>query len=100
MCCALTVLILLGPRVAGVIWWLVSPALWNAAFNSFIWPVLGLIFLPWTTLIYMLVFPGGITGFEWVLIVFGVLGDVATYGGGAYGNRDQMPMYKSPTPPV
>ena len=67
MCCIFTLLVVLGPRVAGVIWWLVRPALWQTAFNTIIWPILGLIFLPWTTLMYMLVFPGGVVGFEWVL---------------------------------
>ena len=92
MCCIVTMMLLIGPRITGVIWWILRPALWNTAFGSLIWPVLGLIFLPWTTLLYMLLFPGGITGFEWFLIVLGVLADITTYGGGAYGNRDRIRM--------
>jgi len=85
-------MLLIGPRITGVIWWILRPGLWNTAFGSLIWPVLGLIFLPWTTLLYMLLFPGGITGFEWFLIALGALADITTYGGGAYGNRDRIRM--------
>ena len=54
MCCLFTTLLLLGPRVAGAIWWLVQPIRWQAAFNnSWLWPVLGLIFVPWLTLMYV-----------------------------------------------
>ena len=100
MCCALTLLVLLGPRVMGAIWWIARPGLWNTAFTSFLWPLLGLIFVPWTTLIYMVVFPGGLTGFEWFLIIMGVLTDFASYAGGTYGNREHLPMYRQPTPPL
>lgn len=100
MCCALTILLLLGPRVLNVFWWLFRPAYWNEAFTSMIWPILGIIFVPWTTLMYMLLYRGGITGFEWIWIGLGLAADIASYGGGAYGNRDQLPMYKSPTPPM
>ena len=31
-----------------------------------IWAILGFIFLPWTTLMYVMVIPGGIVGFDWV----------------------------------
>ena len=54
MCCLFTTLLLLGPRVAGALWWLVQPIRWQAAFNdSWLWPVLGLIFVPWLTLMYV-----------------------------------------------
>lgn len=99
MCCFLTLLLLLGPRVAGVVWWIARPLLWSAAFNgSVIWPVLGLIFLPWTTLVYMMVFMinGSVTGFGWVWIGLAVLGDIAAHAGGGYGNREHIPMYSNP----
>jgi hypothetical protein len=99
MCCFLTVLLLLGPRVAGVIWWIARPIMWQAAFNgAWIWPVLGIIFLPWATLMYVLFAGnGGVTGFEWVWVGLGVLADIASYGGGGYGNREHLPMYNRPT---
>jgi hypothetical protein len=94
MCCLFASLVLLGPRVAGAFWWLLQPVRWQAAFdNSFIWPFLGLIFLPWTTLMYVVVSPGGATGFDWVWLALAVVADIASYGGSAYGNRDRIPGY-------
>ena len=94
MCCFFTVLIFLGPRFAGIIWWLVQPALWvgnSGAFNSIIWPILGLVFLPWTTLMYVAVAPGGVTGiFEWGFLILAVVIDIGAYTGGGYGNRQKI----------
>ncbi len=91
MCCPFAILLLLGPRVGGLIWWLTQPLRWQAAFNgSWLWPVLGLLFLPWTTLIYVLVAPGGIGGLDWLWLGIAVIGDLSSYGGGAYGNRDRL----------
>ncbi len=95
MCCIFTTLVLLGPRVAGIIWWLINPVLWRSAFSSIIWPILGLLILPWTTLMYMLVFPGGVHGWEWLLVAVGFFADIASYAGGGYGNRNRMPGYSS-----
>ena len=95
MCCLFASLVLLGPRAAILVWWLVDTARWNAAFESFIWPLLGFLFLPWTTIMYVLVFPGGIAGFDWIWLGLGVLADIASYSGSAYGNRDRIPGYSS-----
>ena len=61
------------------------------AFESAIWPILGIIFLPWTTLMYVLLAPGGVTGLDWLWIILSVVADVAMYAGGGYGNRDRIP---------
>ena len=95
MCCFFTVLVFLGPRIAGVIWWLVDRLRWSASFRDWpldslwwIWPVLGLIFLPWTTLMYVAVAPGGVEGFwEWGFLILAFIIDLGAYGGGGYGNR-------------
>lgn len=88
MCCFFAALFALGPRAGILIWWLINPVRWNAAFTSFIWPLLGFLFLPWTTIFYVLVFPGGVTGFDWIWLGIGVLADVASYTGGAARRRD------------
>ena len=91
MCCAFTTLVLLGPRFAGLLWWLIQPARWTAAFNgSWLWPVLGLVFLPWLTLMFVLVAPGGIVGFDWVWLGLALVADIGSYSGGAYGNRNRL----------
>jgi hypothetical protein len=91
MCCIFTVLALLGPRAAAVIWWLLEPARWNLTFDGLLVPVLGIIFLPLTTLMYVIVAPGGVEGFDivWLGIAFGL--DLFTMLGGGYKNRSQLP---------
>ncbi len=97
MCCVVTVLLFLGPRIAGIVWWIIQPARWVgssplSAFSSWIWPVLGLIFLPWTTIMFVILAPGGIHGFfEWLFMVFALIIDIGSYGGGGYGNRSLFP---------
>jgi hypothetical protein len=95
MCCLFTTLVLLGPRAGILIWWLIQPLRWQIAYPNFIWPLLGFFFLPWTTLMYAVVFPGGLTGFDWIWIGLGILADVASYSGAAYGNRERIPGYGS-----
>ena len=75
MCCAFLMLVLLGPRIVGVFWWIFQPLRWQSAFSSFlgggnlwwIWPVLGIVFLPWTTIMYVIVAPGGIDSWDWLV---------------------------------
>ncbi len=95
MCCAFTTLVLLGPRVFILFWWLFDPQRWALAFgSSFLWPLLGWLFLPWTTLMFVLVAPGGnIVGFDWVWLALALFSDIGSYTGGAYGNRDRIPGY-------
>ncbi len=68
MCCLLTILAVLGPRALIFVWWLAEPGRWNVTFETFIFPFLGFLFLPWTTLAYVVVFPGGIEGFDFVVL--------------------------------
>jgi hypothetical protein len=93
MCCAFTTLVLLGPRFFLAIWWLFRPVLFNAMFSTWIWPLLGIIFLPWTLLMYLIVGGQGIVGFDWVWLGLAFIADIASYSGGAYGNRDRIPGY-------
>jgi len=89
MCCVITILLLIGPRAAAIIWSLVDPARW-LVFDNLIVPILGLIFLPWTLLSYVLLAPDGIGGIEWVIVIIAFLIDIGSLGGGAYGNRKRM----------
>jgi hypothetical protein len=84
-----TVLVFLGPRAGILVWWLLQPARWQAAFNqfSFIVPLLGFIFVPWMTLMYVLVSPGGVTGFDWVWLGLGLFADIAWWSGAAARRR-------------
>jgi hypothetical protein len=82
-CCLFASVLAGAPRLAFLLWWLFQPVRINATFSSFIWPLLGVILLPWTTLMYVLVFPGGIVGFDWVWLGLAFAIDIGTYGGGA-----------------
>jgi hypothetical protein len=43
----------LFPRLAVLALWIAKPALVGAAFNTFLLPLVGIIFLPFATLIYV-----------------------------------------------
>ena len=90
MCCMLTTLVMAGPRLALIIWWLFSTSRFNDAFNAIIWPILGIIFAPWTTLMYVILYKGGITGLDWLWIGLAILVDLGSYVGGGFGNRDRL----------
>ena len=97
MCCAFLVLFLLGPRVFNIFWWIFQPVRWQAAFSNWpglywIWAVLGIIFLPWTTLMFILVAPGGVIGWEWLWIGLMLLFDIFSYTSGAA--RQRIPGYE------
>lgn len=88
MCCLFLILIFFGPRLAAIAWWLMRPSYFSLVFNGWLWPVLGIIFLPWTTLTYAAVGLGGITTFEWFILIFAFLVDLAAYSGGVYRQRN------------
>ena len=87
MCCIFTILVFLGPRAGILVWWLFDQTRWQRTFENFLWPFLGFIFVPWTTLMYVLVFPGGITGFDWLWLGLGLLADISWWSGAAARRR-------------
>ena len=104
MCCLLTVLMFLGPRAAFAIWWLLDMAWFSRVYDTFIWPLAGFIFLPFTTLMWSLILKMdpvvGVSGFNWVWIILAVIIDIASYTGGGYGNRNRIPGYSTSTSQV
>lgn len=90
MCCFITALLLAGPRLAILVWWIYTPAYITTLFQNWIWPLLGWVFLPWSTLMYMAVAGGGIVGFDWIILGLGVFADMSTYFGG-YRERERVP---------
>lgn len=94
MCCFITALLLAGPRAAILVWWLLFPVRFSSAFSTILWPILGVLFAPWTTLMYLAIWPGGVVGFDWFWIGLGILFDIGMYAGGGYGNRDRIPGYR------
>jgi hypothetical protein len=80
---------LFGPRAGILIWWLVDRPRWESAFDGFLIPIIGFFLLPWTTLAYVLVFPGGVEGLDFVWLILAVFVDLGSYGGG-YRNREKI----------
>ena len=91
MCCFVTALFLLGPRAAILIWWLLQPVRWAESFDTFLWPLVGFLVAPWTTLMYVAVYPAGINGFDVIWLGIGVAMDLFTWFGGGYTNRGRIP---------
>jgi len=87
MCCLFASLLLLGPRAVIFLWWLVEPVRWNATFDSFVLPFLGFLFLPWTTLMYVAVFPGGLDTLDWIGIALALAIDIGSWSSGGITGR-------------
>jgi len=87
MCCLITIMVLLGPRIAAILWWLMDTDRWTTTFSSFWWPLIGIVFLPWTLLAYVAVSPGGVTGLDWLWIILGLIIDLGSYSGGSRKKR-------------
>jgi hypothetical protein len=90
MGCLFVILGAFTPRLLFLIVWIARPAYVDAVFDTFIFPLLGLIFLPFTTLLWVLldVPPVGVEGFDWFWIVLAVLMDLSHYAG-AYTQRER-----------
>ena len=90
MPCLLAALALFFPRVVIVVLVIFSNYI-GAAYNTILWPLLGFIFMPYTTLAYAFGInsAGSIRGLYLVLVVVAVLADIGSLGGGgrAMGRR-------------
>jgi hypothetical protein len=80
-----------APRLALILMWIVGPRV-NAAFDTFIVPLLGLIFLPYTTIMWVLVWSPvtGVYGWDWVWIGLGVMLDAMKWGQ-IFNKRREVP---------
>ena len=68
-----------APRLAFLLLWIFTPLV-NRAFSFWLWPLLGFFFLPFTTLMFVLVIgPLGSTNFwGWLTVFLGLLIDLRT----------------------
>jgi UDP-N-acetylmuramyl pentapeptide phosphotransferase/UDP-N-acetylglucosamine-1-phosphate transferase len=73
--------------------WFARPAMMNSAFSTFIIPCLGFLFLPFTTLMYVILVQGAntIQGLDWLWLGLAVLLDIASIAGAGVANRDRIP---------
>jgi len=81
VCCFLLVLGLLGPRFAFLATWLFSDRVQLAFSGGWLWPLLGLVFLPWTALAYVFAWAPltGVSTLGWFVVAGGFVLDLATY---------------------
>jgi CDP-diglyceride synthetase len=88
MGCVFALLSALSPRLALVLIW-IATNLVDRAFTTFLLPLLGLIFLPFTTLLYVLAYRPvtGVSGWGWFSVAVGFLLDLGAYGGGERGRH-------------
>ena len=92
MGCLFALVAAFTPRIAlGAVW--IFTDLVDRAYASFIVPLLGLIFLPYATLFYVLSWRPvvGVTGWGWVWVILGLLFDVGHYVAGVAGRSRIVP---------
>jgi hypothetical protein len=93
--CFIFVLLFAGPRAGIIFWWILEPGRWDSAFESIVWPILGFIFLPWTTLTFVGVAPfGNVNGGDWVWLALAAILDLLQLAATGYTNRDRLPDYR------
>jgi hypothetical protein len=86
--CLLALLTGLFPRIGLALVWIFTNEV-DQAYDGWILPLLGLIFLPLTTLVYALLWmpAGGVDGIEWFWVVLAFLVDIGAFGAGARSRR-------------
>jgi hypothetical protein len=82
----------LFPRLALFIIWVARPALVATAFSTWLVPLLGIIFLPFATLMYVILYtPGfGLAPWEWFWVVLAGVLDLAHLGTAIARRRELM----------
>ena len=100
----LTGLISTFSRIMLLAAWFARPTMMNSAFSTFIIPCLGFLFLPFTTLMYVILVQGvgTIQGLDWLWLGLAALLDIASIAGAGVANRDRIPAgmpgsYNGPT---
>ncbi len=94
MGCFIGVIGIIIPRVLMVAWWLSDPARWSSLFDSWLLPGLGFVFLPWTTLWYVVFKPVGFDLIPTLILIFALLADLGTWGVGAFAGRKRTSFYR------
>jgi hypothetical protein len=80
-------------RIVLLMAWIARPVMMNAAFSTFILPCLGFLFVPFTTLMYVILIQGvgKIQGLDWLWLVLAFIIDLASIGAAGAANRNRIP---------
>ena len=82
------------PRFIIFVGWINDQAAWQAIYGSPLFFLLGWLFLPWTTLIYALAEPNGLSPLNLVFLVLAVLLDLGTWGAGFFATRERTSNFR------
>jgi len=88
---------ILVPRILILYGWATDPTAWSSAFSSQLWPILGFVFLPWTTFFFV-IFSNASAGFDLfrlLIMAVAVMADLGTWGIGGLATRKQVSNYRS-----
>jgi hypothetical protein len=91
-----------APRLILILAWIFGSR-WDRVWDgNWILPLLGIIALPYTTIMYLLVWsPAGLSGFDWVWLALGVMLDIMKWGQVARSRQEgfsgSQPTAVSPT---
>ena len=91
MGCLIALIAMLSPRFAFVLVWLFTERVQVAFTNNVVVPLLGLLFLPWTVLMYTVAYDPlrGVSAMGWFFVIFAFIVDIASYGSGAREQRQR-----------
>lgn len=89
-------LLALLSRVGLLVVWTQTHMVSRAFQDGWILPLLGIIFLPLTTLSYVVVYAlgNGVNGVAWLWVVLGLLFDLGLHGSGVASNRPRIRRYQ------
>ncbi|MDZ4858816.1 MAG: hypothetical protein SGI88_07510 [Candidatus Hydrogenedentes bacterium] len=89
MPCLIIIFALMVPRLTLVVMWLLSYT--ATAFDTRLWPLLGFIFMPYTTCAYAIGMNanGGFTGWSLILLIIAILFDLGSHGGSFQTSRSR-----------
>ena len=82
---------LFAPRLVLLFLWIFTDLVTRAFSGSFIVPLVGILFLPFTTLFYVLAWAPTthVSGIGWAFVVFGLLLDLGSYSS-SYRDRGRL----------
>ena len=97
MGCLFALIAVLSPRLAIFLLWAFTNYVNLVFHGGWVWPLLGIVFAPWTTLMYILVAaPAGPVHFAgWLVVGIGVVLDLNSWGQAAANRRAAAAYYGS-----
>ena len=92
MGCLFALIAVLSPRLALFLLWAFTNYVNLAFHGGWFWPTLGIVFAPWTTLLYVLVYApvGSVHVAGWILVGIGVVLDLSSWSQAAANRRMQF----------